>query len=142
MTAKRFKLRLSQLGNGMITDIQKREDLYFDKEFLDATLPKVTEWLNTLNEENEQLKEYNNKLMKQPLLFDVQTIPNTMEIMEANTKLEEENEQLKARNENQYNQLTELWEIIEEEKWEKLIVMKKQLKEDEEQLQREWRTYE
>lgn len=51
--------------------------------------------LNALNEENEQLKEYNNKLMKQPLLFDVQTIPNTIEIMEANTQLEKENEELK-----------------------------------------------
>ena len=54
---KRFKLRLSKLGNGMITDTQKREDLYFDKEFLDATLPEVNEWLNTLNDENEQLKQ-------------------------------------------------------------------------------------
>ena len=52
--------------------------------------------LNKLHEENERLKKYNNKLMKQPLLFDVQTIPNTMEIMEANNKLEEENEQLKS----------------------------------------------
>lgn len=56
MTDKRFKLRLSKLSNGMITDTQKREDLYFDKEFLDATLPKVNEWLNELAEENQQLK--------------------------------------------------------------------------------------
>ena len=56
MAQKRFKLRLSKLGNGMITDTQKKEDLYFDKEFLDATLPKTTEWLNELAEDNEQLK--------------------------------------------------------------------------------------
>lgn len=56
MTEKRFKLRLSKLGNGMITDTQKREDLYFDKEFLDATLPKTNEWLNELADENEQLR--------------------------------------------------------------------------------------
>lgn len=56
MTQKRFKLRLSKLGNGMITDTQKRDDLYFDKEFLDATLPKATEWLNELAEENKTLK--------------------------------------------------------------------------------------
>ncbi len=56
MTEKRFKLRLSKLGNGMITDTQKREDLYFDKEFLDATLPKTNEWLNDLADKNEQLK--------------------------------------------------------------------------------------
>ena len=64
MTEKRFKLRLSKLGNGMITDTQKREDLYFDKEFLDATLPKANEWLNELADENEQLKKENYELHK------------------------------------------------------------------------------
>ena len=56
--------------------------------------------------------------------------------------LQNENEQLRQRNTNQYNQLTELWQIIEEENWEKLIAMKKQLKEDEERLQQEWKCYE
>ena len=64
MTEKRFKLRLSKLGNGMITDTQKKEDLYFDKEFLDATLPKTNEWLNELADENEQLKKENYELHK------------------------------------------------------------------------------
>ena len=64
MTEKRFKLRLSKLGNGIITDTQKKEDLYFDKEFLDATLPKTNEWLNELAEENEQLIQYNTELIK------------------------------------------------------------------------------
>ena len=63
MTEKRFKLRLSKLGNGIITDTQKKEDLYFDKEFLDATLPKTNEWLNELAEENEQLKQHNTELI-------------------------------------------------------------------------------
>ena len=63
MTKKRFKLRLSKLGNGMITDTQKREDLYFDKEFLDITLSKTNEWLNELAEENEQLIQYNTELI-------------------------------------------------------------------------------
>ena len=40
---KRFKLRLSKLWNGMITDTQKREDLFFDNEFLDVTLSKTNE---------------------------------------------------------------------------------------------------
>ena len=62
MTEKRFKLRLSKLGNGIITDTQKKEDLYFDKEFLDATLPKTNEWLNELAEENEQLKQFKEKV--------------------------------------------------------------------------------
>ena len=64
MTEKRFKLRLSKLGNGMITDTQKKEDLYFDKEFLDATLPKTNEWLNELADENEKLKQHNTELIK------------------------------------------------------------------------------
>ena len=63
MTEKRFKLRLSKLGNGMITDTQKKEDLCFDKEFLDATLPKANELLNELAEENEQLKQHNVELI-------------------------------------------------------------------------------
>ena len=63
MTEKRFKLRLSKLGNGMITDTQKKEELYFDKEFLDATLPKANEWLNELADENEQLKQHNVELI-------------------------------------------------------------------------------
>ena len=63
MTEKRFKLRLSKLGNGMITDTQKREDLCFDKEFLDITLSKTNEWLNELAEENKQLKQYNTELI-------------------------------------------------------------------------------
>ena len=48
----------------MITDTQKKEDLYFDKEFLDATLPKTNEWLNELADENEQLKKENYELHK------------------------------------------------------------------------------
>lgn len=63
MTEKRFKLRLSKLGNGMIIDTQKREDLYFDKEFLGVTLPKTNEWLNELAEENKRLKQYNTELI-------------------------------------------------------------------------------
>lgn len=63
MTEKRFKLRLSKLGNGMITDTQKREDLYFDKEFLDVTLQKTNALLNELAEENKRLKQYNTELI-------------------------------------------------------------------------------
>ena len=39
MAKKRFRLRLSQLGNGMITDTQKRKDLLFLKYYIyDVTL--------------------------------------------------------------------------------------------------------
>lgn len=81
---KRFKLRLSKLGNGMITDTQKREDLYFDKEFLDATLPKTTQWLNTLAEENEQYEKDIGLLIKE-----------YRELRKEYQDLHEENEQLR-----------------------------------------------
>lgn len=69
MTEKRFKLRLSKLGNGMITDTQKREHLYFDKKFLDTTLPKTNEWLNELADENEELKQQKDKWKQQCIHF-------------------------------------------------------------------------
>ena len=69
MTEKRFKLRLSKLGNGMITDPQKREDLYFDKEYLDATLPKANEWSNELAEENQELRLLVDTLKEQNMKF-------------------------------------------------------------------------
>ena len=69
MTKKRFRLRLSELGNGMITDTQKREDLFFDKEFLDVTLPKANEWLNELAEENKELRLLVDTLKEQNMKF-------------------------------------------------------------------------
>ena len=73
--------------------------------FVESQAEVIVNLLNELHEENEGLKEYNNKLMKQALLFDVQTIPKTMEILEANTKLEEENEQLKQFKEDVFNKI-------------------------------------
>lgn len=69
MTEKRFKLRLSKLGNGMITDTQKRKHLYFDKKFLDVTLPKTYELLNELADENEELKQQKDKWKQQCIHF-------------------------------------------------------------------------
>lgn len=66
---KRFKLRLSKLGNGIITDTQKRKHLYFDKKFLDATLPKTYELLNELADENEELKQQKDKWKQQCIHF-------------------------------------------------------------------------
>lgn len=66
---KRFKLRLSKLGNGMITDTQKRKHLYFDKKFLDVTLPKTYELLNELADENEELKQQKDKWKQQCIHF-------------------------------------------------------------------------
>ena len=66
---KRFKLRFSKLGNGMITDTQKRKHLYFDKKFLDVTLPKTYELLNELADENEELKQQKDKWKQQCIHF-------------------------------------------------------------------------
>ena len=56
--------------------------------------------------------------------------------------LHEENEELKQRNENQYQQLNQLWKLIEAKDWETLTAMDNQMKEDEERLQQEWKCYE
>ena len=105
--------------------------------------------LNGYDKENEQLKH---KLSQQEMEYatDLHRLSEENEqlrkdattLIYANQDYRHENEQLKKRNNNQYNQLTELWQIIEEENWEKLIAMKKQLKEDEERLQKEWVCYE
>ena len=109
MTEKRFKLRLSKLGNGMITDTQKREDLYFDKEFLDATLPKANEWLNELADENEQLRKENDMLSCELSVSANKEISRNCRIAE----LEEENEKLKQQNTELINKIDFLEQIID-----------------------------
>ena len=47
-----------------------------------------------------------------------------------------DNDKLKERNKRQYNQLKELWDLIEEENWEILIEMVNQMKEEDKRLQR------
>ena len=96
-----------------------------------VTITHLFYLVEKLEKENEQLKRKNTKW-----ILDYNGLNAEYEW------LKEENEQLKQRNTNQYNQLNELWQIIEEENWEKLIIMKKQLKEDEERLQSEWKCYE
>ena len=151
MTEKRFYcIDEDEYNSYWIADTSKvdknKEDFYDEKEELyqiykfeeylednNAVLKgeEVVDLLNELHEENMMLKEYNNKLMTQPLLFDVQTIPNTMRIMEANTQLEEENEQLKQQMQRLYNyfadwfdnrvppsDFSEMWDFVkEDEKW-------------------------
>ena len=99
MTTKRFKLRLSTLGNGMITDTQKRKDLYFEKEFLEVTLLKANEWLNALNDENEQLKQRNKrleeKIQRERRVSAKQHLKWGKEAETKIKELSEENEQLK-----------------------------------------------
>lgn len=58
-----------------------------------------------------------------------------------NQRLMEENMGLKERNNRQYKQLKELHTLIEHSDWETLIELNNELKENEEQLQREWKCY-
>lgn len=115
MTEKRFSLK-KDTG----TDECNLDNLYDDNTYIASISSSGSEMicylLNELHEENMMLKEYNNKLMKQPLLFDVQTIPDTMKIIEANTQLEEENEQLKHRIKKLQNELNNCEEdyVLEE----------------------------
>ena len=57
-------------------------------------------------------------------------------------ELAEENEQLKERNNRQAKQLDDLYNLIEQKDWESLTAIIDDFKKAEEQLQREWRTYE
>ena len=84
-----------------------------------------------LKKENEQLKQ---SISDWSGSYD--------ELYEDVKRLEKENEQLKQRNENQYNQLTEVWGLIHRREWEILIEMDNQMKEDEERLRNEWKCYE
>ena len=71
----------------MITDTKKRKDLYFDKEFLNTTLPKVNEWLNELAEENQELK----RLVKA-------TVEDYTDLKKSFDLIDKENEQLQSLN--------------------------------------------
>ena len=64
------------------------------------------------------------------------------DLLEANAKIRIENKQLKQRNTNQYNQLDQLWQLIQAKDWETLTAMDNQMKEDEKRLRNEWKCYE
>ena len=52
-----------------------------------------------------------------------------------------ENEQLKQRNNRQYEQLSRLYNLIEQKEWRVLTDIIDNFKKSDEQLQKEWRTY-
>ena len=87
--------------------------------------------LNQLAEENEQLRTKNNAYIQDIEVFK-----------EENTHLKLENEELKERNNRQCKQLDRLYRLVEEKDWRALSDIMDDFKKTEEQLQREWRTYE
>lgn len=91
---------------------------------------EVVNLLNTLYEENRELQRHLN-VMRSGALTDDKRIK----------ELYDENEQLKERNDRQYNQLKQLWELIEDEDYNTLRSMLNQRETDEKLLQKEWGTY-
>ena len=94
--------------------------------------------LNNLHEENQDLKSFNEDLAENLSACANARISKDNWI----EKLTEENEQLKQRNNRQAKQLDNLYHLIEKQDWKTLNGLIQEFQECEEQLQREWRTYE
>ena len=82
------------------------------------------------NNEINELKRENKKLNESCVRYGFEV-----------GRLEEENEQLKQRNDRQAKQLDRLYSLIEEKDWTALSDIIDDFKLCEEQLQKEWRTY-
>lgn len=82
------------------------------------------------NNEIDELKRENKKLNESCVRYGFEV-----------GRLEEENEQLKQRNNRQYEQLSRLYNLIEQKEWRVLTDIIDNLKKSDEQLQKEWRTY-
>lgn len=102
---------------------------------------EIVEIMNNLDTKARERGKALSKLQKENEELKHQLQQQEMEYATTCNRLAEENEELKKRNTNQYKQLNQLWQLIKEENWETLIAMKKQLKEDEERLQQEWKCY-
>lgn len=137
---KRFKL-IGDSNLEVLMQHQLELPIYdFNNKKKRLSLNATLNLLNSLYEENEELNSIKKFADRNGIcIFNIDEA--FRRCWQDNAKLVKENEELKKRNNNQYNQLSELWQIIEEENWEKLIAMKKQLKEDEERLQQEWKCY-
>lgn len=73
---------------------------------------------------------------------DESIVLETYELVEDVNRLVEENEQLKKRNQRQAKRLAELYELMAKKDWKSLTEIIDDFCSCEEQLQREWRTYE
>ena len=87
--------------------------------------------MNELYEENRELQRHLD-VMRSGALTDDKRIK----------ELYDENEQLKQRNDRQAKRLAELYELMAKKDWESLTEIIDDFCSCEEQLQREWRTYE
>lgn len=63
------------------------------------------------------------------------------EMNDENVWLKSENKKLQERNNRQYKQLKNIYDLIEKQDWKQLQGLIEEFKECEEKLKREWRTY-
>lgn len=75
-------------------------------------------------------------------LYDLKTVDGFISIRDLLNELQKENEQLKQRNDRQAKRLAKLYELMAKKDWESLTEIIDDFCSCEEQLQREWRTYE
>ena len=135
MTEKRFSVALRKhttqyelVDNWKTGDYPFIEPFYYKK-----TANDLANFLNQLQEENEQLKS---KISEQGVQLDFLKAENKhmKSVLRKNRELEE-------RNNKQYERLSQLYDLIEKQDWESLTGIIQELEEAEEQLQKEWGNY-
>ena len=95
---------------------------------------EAEEIVNLLNELHEERNYFERKKCEYWNKFNLAHLDNI--------QLRQENEQLKQRNDRQAKRLAELYELMAKKDWESLTEIIDDFCSCEEQLQREWRTYE
>ena len=161
MTEKRFRKGyccgdtglIDELGNpkwfieniNSISDLQKNWDTVIDK-------------LNQVWEQTQRFEKHNTQLIEENIRYEEHIEDLTQENkklqsinqdhrdyigdVEADFKrLEQHNKELQERNNRQAKQLDNLYTLIEKQDWESLTAVIEELKQAEEQLQKEWPTY-
>ena len=107
-------------------------------DFFWEVLDTKYDWLGNTEPFSEEVIEEEDYL----LIGKAKTQEDGENICKLLNKLIEENEQLKQRNNRQAKQLDNLYHLIEKQDWKTLNGLIQEFQECEEQLQREWRTYE
>ena len=126
---KRFELRLCSNGTYYVYENGTLTDIDFDKVNRESAYALIDE-VNALYEEKEELKIFLKAVNEELSLAN-----RDCDI------LEDENKQLKQRNDRQAKQLGRLYSLIEEKDWIALFDIIDDFKRCEEQLQKEWETY-
>ena len=130
MTKKRFEYYEHKGADYILDTPNKSLDFI---EMLGDCL-EAEEIVNLLNELHEERNYFERKKCEYWNKFNLAHLDNI--------QLRQENEQLKQRNDRQAKRLAELYELMAKKDWESLTEIIDDFCSCEEQLQREWRTYE